>query len=73
MTTVPTEKTEGGPRVRPWDRPITPNERLWVEIIRLASWDSDPAPTLNRVQRLRQIFDDRPFYNPRGKVDHHGA
>lgn len=39
------------------DRPLlTPNERFWLEVIRLASWDSDPAPTLERVQRLRQIF-----------------
>jgi hypothetical protein len=35
---------------------MTPNERFWLEVIRLASWDSDPAPTLERVQRLRRIF-----------------
>lgn len=38
------------------DREITPNERFWLEVIRLASWDSDPAPTLERVQKLRLIF-----------------
>lgn len=38
-------------------RPLTSNERFWLEVIRLASWDSDPAPTLERVQRLRQIFE----------------
>ena len=41
------------------DRPITPNERFWLEVIRLASWDSDPAPTLERVQKLRMIFKTR--------------
>lgn len=38
------------------DRVITPNQRFWLEVIRLASWDSDPAPTLKRVQKLRRIF-----------------
>jgi hypothetical protein len=38
------------------DREITPNERLWLEVIRLASWDSDPPPTLEKVQKLRMIF-----------------
>lgn len=38
------------------DREITPNERFWLEVIRLASWDSDPAPTLERAQKLRRVF-----------------
>lgn len=38
------------------DREITLNERFWLEVIRLASWDSDPAPTLEKVQKLRMIF-----------------
>lgn len=38
------------------DREITPNERFWLEVIRLGSWDSDPAPTLEKVQKLRMIF-----------------
>lgn len=38
------------------DRDITPNERFWLEVIRLASWDSDPAPTLEQVQKLRMLF-----------------
>lgn len=38
------------------DRNITPNERFWLEVIRLASLDSDPAPTLARVQELRRLF-----------------
>lgn len=41
------------------DREITPNERFWLETIRLASWDSDPAPTLEQVQKLRTIFQTR--------------
>lgn len=38
------------------DREITPNERFWLETIRLASRDADPIPTLERVQKLRLIF-----------------
>lgn len=38
-------------------RPLTPNERFWLEVIRLSSWDSDPGPTLERVQQLRRIFE----------------
>lgn len=38
------------------DRDITPNERFWLETIRMASRDADPAPTLERVQQLRLIF-----------------
>lgn len=38
------------------NREITPNERFWLEVIRLASWDSDPVPTLKKVQKLRRIF-----------------
>jgi hypothetical protein len=37
---------------------ITSNERTWVEFLRLVSADSDPPPTLTRVQRLRSVFDD---------------
>lgn len=42
------------------DRKLTPNERFWLEVIRLASWDSDPSPTFEKVQRLRIIFQARP-------------
>lgn len=42
------------------DREITANERFWLEVIRLASWDSDPAPTLEKVQKLRIIFQTGP-------------
>ena len=38
------------------DHEITPNERFWIETIRLASRDTDPAPTLARVQEFRLIF-----------------
>ncbi len=37
--------------------PITANERQWIEFIRLASFDSDPPPTLERVQQLRRVFE----------------
>lgn len=36
---------------------ITLNELAWIEFMRLASGDTDPVPTLDRVQRLRQIFE----------------
>lgn len=38
------------------NRPITENERYWIEVIRLASHDGDPPPTLRRTQTLRQLF-----------------
>jgi len=46
------------------DREITPNERFWLEVIRLASWDSDPAPTLEKVQTLRRVFEPLSSPNP---------
>lgn len=36
-------------------KPITENERAWIEFIRLTSCDTDPVPTLEIVQRLRSI------------------
>jgi hypothetical protein len=49
---------EGWQRVqRPDLRPLSRNECFLLEVIRLASWDSDPAPTLERVQKLRRIFE----------------
>jgi len=39
-----------------WAAPITDNERAWIEFIRLASCDSDPAPTLEMVQKVRLLF-----------------
>jgi hypothetical protein len=38
------------------DREITANERFWLDVIRIASRDADPAPTLETVQKLRLIF-----------------
>ena len=40
--------------VQPLD--LTENERAWVEFIRLTSRDTDPGPTLERVQQLRKMF-----------------
>ncbi len=37
-------------------RPITENERYWIEVIRLASHDGDPPPTLRQTQALRAVF-----------------
>ena len=52
-----------------WATPITDNERAWIEFIWLASGDTDPAPTLDRVQRLRSIF--RGDHTDRPDSDHH--
>ena len=35
---------------------VSDNELFWIEVIRQASRDSDPGPTLKRVQKLRAIF-----------------
>lgn len=35
---------------------FSPNEQAWIDFIRLITLDSDPAPTLRRVQRLRGVF-----------------
>jgi hypothetical protein len=45
-----------GKEGHPLNRPITSNERAWIDFIRLASDDTDPDPTLERVQKLRLIF-----------------
>ena len=41
----------------PSGRALTENECAWITFLRLASRDSDPAPTLKRVQALRQMFE----------------
>jgi hypothetical protein len=38
------------------ERPLSANEIFWLETIRVASSDSDPAPTLATTQALRKIF-----------------
>lgn len=38
---------------------ISPNELAWIEFIRLASGDTDPPPTLMRVQALRRLLQDQ--------------
>ncbi|EHK53626.1 hypothetical protein [Allomesorhizobium alhagi] len=66
-----TTETEHLASDRPWDRPISANERLWIEVIRLATWDSDPPPTLKRVQQLRRVFEDLRRSGPFAKFDKH--
>ncbi len=34
---------------------LTPNERAWLRFLRDVSDDSDPRPTLRRVQLLRRL------------------
>jgi len=35
---------------------LSENERAWIEFIRLCSQGRDPAPTLQRVQKLRLLL-----------------
>jgi len=37
-------------------RPLTANERAWVEFIRLASKGMDPPITLAKVQALQRLW-----------------
>lgn len=41
----------------PWDQ-LSENEKAWIEVIRVISCGSDPAPTLARVCALRALLDD---------------
>ena len=43
----------------PSDRPISQNERAWIDFLRLVSHDCDPAPTLRHVQAIRRLFEDQ--------------
>lgn len=38
------------------ERPLSANERYWLEVIRLASHDADPGPSLALTQALRILF-----------------
>lgn len=42
-----------------WSKSLTENEQAWIECIRLASRDTDPAPTLELVQKVRILFSGR--------------
>lgn len=35
---------------------ITKHEEYWIEVMRQASRDRDPPPTLDRVRKLRALF-----------------
>lgn len=37
----------------------TENEEFWLEAIRQASADHDPAPNLEKVRRVREIFREK--------------
>ena len=40
----------------PSERPISQNERAWIDFLRLVSCDCDPAPNLRQVQTIRRLF-----------------
>ena len=35
---------------------VSKHEEFWIDVIRHASRDTDPPPTLDRVQKLRALF-----------------
>lgn len=35
---------------------VTRNEEFWLEVIRAAARDTDPAPDLAKVRAIREIF-----------------
>lgn len=37
---------------------LTEHERFWLDAIRIASNDTDPAPTLALAQQVRRIFSE---------------
>ncbi len=39
-----------------WDQ-LTPNEKAWIEFIRIISCASDPKPTPARIRALRDLLD----------------
>ena len=41
----------------PCDRPISRNERAWIDFLRLVSCNCDPAPTLRYVQAIGRLFE----------------
>jgi hypothetical protein len=41
----------------PSDRTFSENEVAWIAFLRLASRESDPAPTLTLVQAIRLVFE----------------
>lgn len=57
-STTPTQKIVEG-FTTPDDSPLTPNERGWVELLRLLAPDRDPAPSLEAVQALRAVLTNR--------------
>lgn len=50
---------------------LTPHELFWLEVIRLASNDGDPMPTLDRTQKLRRLFSEAGPASAWNEV-HHG-
>ncbi len=38
---------------------LTQNERAWIGFLRLISNDTDPAPTVAKVQGMRFLFSNR--------------
>jgi len=61
MSMTTPQQELGRQRLRPWEKNLTDNERAWIEFIRLISNDTDPAPTLLGVQKLRWVLVDRPL------------
>lgn len=41
--------------VGPWDQ-LSKNEKAWIELIRVITCGSDPAPTTSRIRALTNLF-----------------
>ena len=46
-------------------KPLTDNEREWIETLRLMTQDSVPAPTLRAIQAIRLGLSHQVFSCPR--------
>lgn len=40
------------------DLHVTRHEQFWLDVIRVASRDTDPVPTLAVTQHLRRLFEE---------------
>lgn len=55
--TRPEEEAFKLPSRRAPDMVLTDNEAAWITFIRIISNDTDPGPTLKRIQALRMILE----------------
>ena len=49
---------------------LSPHELFWIEVIRMASNDTDPVPTLERTQMLRMLFNGSGSFASRHEAEY---